>query len=92
MSITAILIAIGGLIATVFGALKFGQHKGKTEADAKHTAEIAKADADRAVQSGEKAAEAQVSAATNATKVSNEVNSLTPGDAASELRDKYSRD
>lgn len=86
---------VGGFFAAlgaIFAAFKIGGHKGRTEADTANRVNRAEEDAKRVVDSNSKAADRQVTVATESAKVNNEVSGLNDGDAVSELRRDYSRD
>lgn len=92
LSLGAILGIIGAVFTAIFGALKWGQHSGAKDAEVKAKVDNANADAKRAVESNQKATEAQVEVATKSAEVNNEVSKLNDGDALNELRKSYSRD
>lgn len=84
-------IIIGGIIAIIaafFGGRLIGSSKAKSEAAGKQYAK----DAERILESNQKALDAKSKVIEQSTEVRDEISNLNPGDALSELRRDYSRD
>lgn len=87
-TIAAIIAGIVAIIGAIFGANVLGKRKGREQADIAHR----EAEVIRIAESNNRAVQAQVKVAENATTVQNQVNALDPGSAADELRRDFSRD
>lgn len=88
-------VIIGGFIAAIvaiFGALTYGKRKGRADAITEKRIEQSAIDAKRAVESSEKATQAQLKVSNDASKIRDEVSKLPSGDALSELRRDFTRD
>lgn len=89
--IAAALSILAGLLAIVFSAKKQGESEAKVVAE-KQRSKDNEAIAVRQVQEAREQTKQQAEVLENAIEKQNEINSLDSGDAASQLRDKWSRD